>query len=97
MWGADAFGGNGTGSGSCVEDGRFANLTLYIGPADEDTAHCLSRAWNTEAVVENANSTALEMCNSYNTFAPWWSCISNIPHKGVHDNMGGVVRASYYH
>ncbi|KAJ5632962.1 tyrosinase [Penicillium lividum] len=90
MWGADAFGGNGTGSGNCVLDGRFANYTLHIGPGDEDTDYCLRRSFNSEATM-NANSTVLEMCNSYNTFSPWWNCISNIPHKGVHTYIGGVM------
>ncbi|GCB27455.1 tyrosinase [Aspergillus awamori] len=91
MWGADAFGGNGTGSDNCVRDGRFSNLTLHIGPGDEDTDYCLRRAWNTEKAIANANSTVLEMCNAYNTYAPWWNCISNIPHKGVHTYIGGVM------
>ena len=91
MWGADAFGGNGTGSDYCVRDGRFSNLTLHIGPGDEDTDYCLRRAWDTKNAIANANSTALEMCNAYNTYAPWWNCISNIPHKGVHTYIGGVV------
>ncbi|OJJ97632.1 hypothetical protein ASPACDRAFT_123521 [Aspergillus aculeatus ATCC 16872] len=91
MWGADAFGGNGTGSGSCVTDGRFANMTLHIGPGDEDTDYCLRRAWDNEAAIANANSTALNACNAYTTYSPWWDCISNIPHKGVHTNIGGVM------
>lgn len=91
MWDAESFGGNGTGSGNCVEDGRFANYTLHIGPGDEDTDYCLRRAWNNEEAIANANSTVLEMCNAYNTYAPWWNCISNIPHKGVHTYIGGVV------
>jgi tyrosinase len=94
MWGADAFGGNGTGSDNCVADGRFANYTLHIGPGDEDTDYCLRRAWDTENAIANANSTVLDMCNSYNTFSPWWDCISNIPHKGVHTYIGGVVGIS---
>jgi hypothetical protein len=84
MWGADAFGGNGTGSDLCVTDGRFANMTLRIGPGDEDTEYCLRRAWDNENAIANANSTMLDMCNSYNTYSPLWDCISNIPHKGVH-------------
>ncbi|RAK81955.1 tyrosinase family protein [Aspergillus fijiensis CBS 313.89] len=91
MWGADAFGGNGTGSGSCVTDGRFANMTLHIGPGDEDTDYCLRRAWDNEAAIANANSTALNACNAYTTYSPWWDCVSNIPHKGVHTNIGGVM------
>ncbi|PWY66784.1 hypothetical protein BO70DRAFT_419105 [Aspergillus heteromorphus CBS 117.55] len=91
MWGADAFGGNGTGADLCVRDGRFANLTLHIGPGDEDTDYCLRRAWDTEQAVANANSTALDACNAYTTFSPWWNCISNIPHKGVHTYIGGVM------
>ncbi|PYI01232.1 tyrosinase [Aspergillus sclerotiicarbonarius CBS 121057] len=91
MWGADAFGGNGTGSDLCVRDGRFSNYTLHIGPGDEDTDYCLRRAWDTENAIANANSTALDMCNAYNTYAPWWDCISNIPHKGVHTYIGGVM------
>lgn len=91
MWGADAFGGNGTGSGNCVQDGRFANYTLHIGPGDEDTDYCLRRAFNNEEAIANANSTVLKMCNAYNTYSPWWDCISNIPHKGVHTYIGGVV------
>lgn len=76
---------------NCVTDGRFANYTLHIGPGDEDTDYCLHRAWDKEYAVSNANSTALDMCNSYNTNSPWWDCISNIPHKGVHTYIGGVV------
>ncbi|KAF7589831.1 hypothetical protein BBP40_003641 [Aspergillus hancockii] len=91
MWGPNAFGGNGTGSDNCVTDGRFANYTLHIGPGDEDTDYCLQRAWDTENAIVNANSTALDLCNSYNTYAPWWECISNIPHKGVHTYIGGVM------
>lgn len=91
MWGADAFGGNGTGSGNCVQDGRFANYTLHIGPENEDTDYCLRRAWDTEMAVANANSTSIDMCNSYNTYYPWADCVSNIPHKGVHTYIGGVV------
>lgn len=94
MWGPDAFGGNGTGSDLCVIDGRFSNYTLHIGPGDEDTDYCLRRAWDNENAIANANSTALNNCNAYNTFSPWWDCISNIPHKGVHTYIGGVVRIS---
>ncbi|CBF83990.1 hypothetical protein AN2799.2 [Aspergillus nidulans FGSC A4] len=68
MWGADAFGGNGTGSDISVTDGRFANMTLHIGPGDEDTEYCLRRAWDNENAIANANSTMLYMCNSYNTY-----------------------------
>lgn len=96
MWGEDAFGGNGTGSDNCVADGRFANYTLHIGPGDEDTDYCLRRAWDTENAIANANSTSLDMCNSYNTYSPWWDCISNIPHKGVHTYIGGVVRTASF-
>ncbi|OQD86236.1 hypothetical protein PENANT_c008G08884 [Penicillium antarcticum] len=78
LWGADAF------------DGRFSNYTLHIGPGDEDT-NCLQRAWNAEMAVSNANSTSLDMCNAYNTYSPWWDWISNIPHKGVHTYIGGVM------
>lgn len=74
-----------------VIDGRFANYTLHIGPGDEDTDYCLGRAWDTENAIANANSTALEMCNAYDTYSPWWDCISNILHKGVHTYIGGVV------
>ena len=95
MWGPDAFGGNGTGPDLCVTDGRFANYTLHIGPGDEDTDYCLRRAWDNENAIANANSTALNNCNAYNTFSPWWDCISNIPHKGVHTYIGGVVRINF--
>lgn len=95
MWGPDAFGGNGTGSDLCVIDGRFSNYTLHIGPGDEDTDYCLRRAWDNENAIANANSTALNNCNAYNTFSPWWDCISNIPHKGIHTYIGGVVRISF--
>ncbi|KAJ5302189.1 tyrosinase [Penicillium antarcticum] len=71
-------------------DGRFSNYTLHIGPGDEDT-NCLQRAWNAEMAVSNANSTSLDMCNAYNTYSPWWDWISNIPHKGVHTYIGGVM------
>ncbi|KAJ6004732.1 tyrosinase [Penicillium herquei] len=91
MWDAEAFGGNGTGSGLCVEDGRFSNLTLHIGPGDEDTDYCLRRSWDGADAIANANSKVLEMCNSYNTFSPWWYCVAELPHKGVHTYVGGVM------
>ncbi|KAL3486996.1 hypothetical protein BJX62DRAFT_246259 [Aspergillus germanicus] len=91
MWGPDAFGGNGTGSDLCVMDGRFANMTLHIGPEDEDTDYCLRRSWDGQKAIANANSTALEICDSYSTYSPWWDCVSNIPHKGVHTYIGGVM------
>jgi hypothetical protein len=76
---------------TCVMDGRFANMTLHIGPEDEDTDYCLRRSWDGQKAIANANSTALEICDSYTTYSPWWDCVSNIPHKGVHTYIGGVV------
>ncbi|KAL4816198.1 hypothetical protein BDW67DRAFT_185023 [Aspergillus spinulosporus] len=88
MWGPDSFGGNGTGSDLCVPDGRFANMSLHIGPGDEDTEYCLRRAWDNENAIANTNSTILDMCNVYNTYSPCWGCISNIHTRGFIPTSG---------
>ncbi|PYH90323.1 tyrosinase [Aspergillus ellipticus CBS 707.79] len=92
MWNSTGFGGNGIGSDGCVVDGAFANYTEHIGPENEDTEYCLNRAWDNSWAVEMANSTVIyDICGGYNTYSPWWYCIAELAHKGVHTAVGGVM------
>lgn len=38
--------GTTSGTGTCITNGQFANMTCHIGPGSSNVPHCLSRAVN---------------------------------------------------
>ncbi|KAL0253251.1 hypothetical protein SLS55_010223 [Diplodia seriata] len=65
IWDANrSFDGNGVGEDSYVIDGPFANHTLKISPATNNTLYCISQGFNAGRFVE-VNYTYLDGC-----FAP---------------------------
>lgn len=62
------------GSGVCVTDGRFANLTCNIGPGSDSTPHCLSRAGD-ESMTAEASQEFVEYCAvQYTVFGEFSRC-----------------------
>ncbi|PYI33283.1 tyrosinase [Aspergillus indologenus CBS 114.80] len=91
MWNDDSFGGDGTEPANCVADGRFADLTQYIGPFDNNTERCLEREWDSPLGVRNVNSTMVGQCFDLTSYTPFWQCVASYPHKGVHQAVGGLM------
>lgn len=97
MWDSDSFGGNGTGSATCVVDGAFANYTEHIGPGLVNTAYCLDRAWDNDWAVYTASSASVQNCTQYNDYESFWICmVADVStHKGIHTAVGGLVSYVY--
>lgn len=61
------------GSGVCITDGRFANLTCNIGPGPDSTPHCLSRAGD-ESMTAEASQEFVDYCAEETVFGPFSEC-----------------------
>lgn len=61
------------GSGVCITDGRFANLTCNIGPGPDSTPHCLSRAGDEDMTAE-ASQEFVDYCAEETVFGPFSEC-----------------------
>lgn len=73
---ADYFGSLPTstgGAGTCITDGKFANLTCHIGPGTDNVDHCLSRAVNEEQTTQ-ASTAYVEYCAQQTVYGKFESC-----------------------
>lgn len=92
MWDADTgFGGNGVGDDGCVIDGPFANHTLNISPATNNTPYCLSRDFNAD-IFTGANQTYLDECFAMTNYSVAWDCWATQPHGSAHAGIGGTMQ-----
>lgn len=60
-------------TGTCVVDGKFANLTLHIGPGTNNVVHCLSRALN-ESRTAQSSITYVNHCARQSVYGGFESC-----------------------
>ncbi|KAI3322651.1 Di-copper centre-containing protein [Xylariaceae sp. AK1471] len=88
--GEPSFGGNGTGSSNCIEDGPFANLTLHIKEDLTTTDYCISRSMNNFA-FSAASRANVETCLKYEHFIDAWQCFENRPHSAGHGGVSGTM------
>lgn len=94
------FGGNGTGSDSCVVDGPFADLTLHINQTGFAVDYCLSRDLAPSSFLNQANTTLLEECYATTNYSDAFVCYKKDPHGAAHSGVGGTVsnlRSSLQH
>ncbi|KAK7959690.1 uncharacterized protein PG986_004544 [Apiospora aurea] len=78
------------GEGTCITNGRFAGLTLHIGPGDGHQAHCLSRAVD-ETGTAQVNKDYENLCLSYTSFTDFAKCWEQGPHGISHNSIGSVM------
>ncbi|KAF4545856.1 Amino acid transporter [Lasiodiplodia theobromae] len=92
VWDVDTgFGGNGVGDDGCVVDGPFANHTLNISPATNNTPYCLSRDFNAD-IFTGANQTYLDECFAMTNYSVAWDCWATQPHGSAHAGIGGTMQ-----
>lgn len=58
----------------CIGSGAFSGLTCHIGPGQNNQAHCLSRAWNTD-LTKQVSQSYVNTCNARTSFKDMASCI----------------------
>ncbi|KAK0664413.1 hypothetical protein DIS24_g487 [Lasiodiplodia hormozganensis] len=91
IWDTDTgFGGNGTGTDSCVQDGPFANLTLHFVKNAGLDDYCLSRDFD-EETLEGASQTNIDTCLDAEDFETVWDCLEGQPHAAGHGGTGGTM------
>ncbi|PYI16002.1 Di-copper centre-containing protein, partial [Aspergillus violaceofuscus CBS 115571] len=85
------FGGNGTGTNSCVADGPFKNLTLHISNHHQrGDEFCLSRALS-QSSFSTEKAANVETCFGYANYTDAWQCYNGNPHGGGHGGVGGLM------
>lgn len=85
------FGGDGTGSGGCVETGPFANLTLRWTQDRQAEDHCLVRRFSDRALAQAVQANQ-DTCFAKDNFVDAWNCLEALPHGAGHGGVGGLVR-----
>ncbi|CAI6333839.1 unnamed protein product [Periconia digitata] len=88
---ATGFGGEGAAIGDCIQDGPFKDYISPIGSYRIDTAHCISRKID-ECQSSKAAQVYINNCMAKQTFGDFWLCIEELPHDGLHQGMGGILR-----
>jgi hypothetical protein len=84
------FGGNGTGTGSCIEDGPFAGYVNHIGPLYTNREHCIWRIQEV-AAMEFGKQANIDACLAKENWRDAWRCMEDLPHKSGHGGVGGLV------
>ncbi|KAJ6024002.1 Di-copper centre-containing protein [Penicillium herquei] len=86
------FGGNGTGSDSCVGDGPFKNIKLHMSNhhARKDS-FCLSRDLDQSSFAYGTTSN-IEECFGYANYTDAWQCYNGYPHGQGHGAVGGLMK-----
>ncbi|KAJ4396220.1 hypothetical protein N0V93_000439 [Gnomoniopsis smithogilvyi] len=82
------------GSGTCIVDGQFANLTCHIGPGTSYVAHCLSRAVD-ESLTSESSTAYVNYCAGLSTTGSFGSCVETGPHAYGHNGIGSVMADVY--
>ncbi|KAF2797320.1 Di-copper centre-containing protein [Melanomma pulvis-pyrius CBS 109.77] len=93
LFSADWFGGIGFGGG-CVTNGKFAGITLNVGPGSGNTKHCLARNGD-ESKTANTNSAMVSACNSRTDYADMAACAEGGAHAWGHNGIGAVMQDTY--
>lgn len=88
------FGGDGSGTDSCIADGPFVNLTLHLNHTSNYASYCLSRNLNS-AGIQQANSTYQDACFASADYAAAWLCYKAKPHTAGHSAIAGTVSVDY--
>lgn len=90
---ADAFGGNGVGTGSTkyIADGPFVNTTLHLKRLGvTPTDYRIYRSLNVNS-LSGAKQSSLDTCFQISTYTAAWECWHGSPHNGGHGGTGGLM------
>lgn len=90
LWSEEYFGGDGTGTGRCIETGPFANLTLRFVANNGIQDHCLTRKFD-QNVFSAAKQSNIDRCNIVTLFSNATSCWEASPHTAGHSGVGAIV------
>lgn len=85
------FGGTGSGTGACLKDGPFYNMTVNIGPGFTTKPRCINRKI-TDALGSLMNQAAVTKALAPKTYEEAWISIYNGPHLGGHMALAMMVR-----
>ncbi|PVI02922.1 Di-copper centre-containing protein [Periconia macrospinosa] len=85
------FGGDGTGPKGCIQDGPFKDYISPIGTYANSSAHCISRTID-ECQSSKAAAVYLNQCTEKQTFGEFWPCMEELPHDGLHQGIGGIMK-----
>lgn len=83
-------GGTGSGTGACVQNGPFKNMTVNIGPGFKTQPRCVNRQI-TNALSSLANKAAVDKALAPTTYEEAWITIYNGPHLGGHMALSMMV------
>jgi tyrosinase len=91
----NGFGGNGSASDGCVQDGPLENILLnYTG--DGYDPHCLSRNLrNTTAFYGGDNEVVRDIVENAETYEDFRESIEKGPHKHIHMGIGGEMGTEF--
>jgi tyrosinase len=84
------FGGTGSGTGACVQNGPFKNMTVNIGPGFTTQPRCVNRQI-TNALSSLVNKAAVDKAIAPSTYEEAWISIYNGPHLGGHMALAMMV------
>ncbi|KAH7112119.1 hypothetical protein B0J11DRAFT_598072 [Dendryphion nanum] len=85
------FGGDGSGTKRCITTGPFANYTNHLGPAYQNTDHCIDRRIN-DQMSAFSSQREVDSCLSKSDWISAWNCIEASPHAGGHGGVGGQMQ-----
>ncbi|KAI1417419.1 Di-copper centre-containing protein [Hypoxylon sp. FL1857] len=83
--------GSTNGAATCINNGRFANMQLSLGPGmTTNNPHCLQRAVN-EQITAQTGQNAWDTCRSRTSYPDFHSCVEFTFHAQGHNGVGGVM------
>lgn len=88
---ATGFGGTGSGTGACLQNGPFKNLTVNIGPGFTTKPRCVNRQI-TDFLSSLTNQAAVTKALAPKTYEEAWVAIYSGPHLGGHMALSMMVR-----
>lgn len=83
-------GGTGSGTGTCVQNGPFKNMTVNIGPGFKTQPRCVNRQI-TDFLSSLTNKAAVDKALAPTTYEEAWISIYNGPHLGGHMALSMMV------
>lgn len=89
------FGSGNVNALGCITDGPFVNLSMHLNQTSNSDNACLSRALDQENFYQ-ANSTYVNECMVFETYADVWNCWGTSPHLAGHFGVGGTVSAPIF-